>query len=183
MPRDITQFPNIPSLEELKWLRFCQFFLIPLVTNITNGLLPEDPDKSLFSQLAKYKLTNNCMIYPEEIMEIFNTLCCNFNSLARANSPSDEVTKIFLSIVGPTANVTLLNFSTHINDFFQQNPTTTSYVINELYGLRNYHLIRQELLAIYHDDLILHHPIEDRLPTEILQLLDIIPLFPQTGIN
>jgi hypothetical protein len=136
----------------------------------------EDPDKELYFKLKDYLFTSDNLIYPDEIMETLTTLSGGFNSLSRSNS----VTKIFWQIVGSTAKGELFNFSAHIDVFFRQNPDISPFVINELYALRNFHLIRQELLTIYHEDLIFPEPIEDRIPAEILRLLDIIPLFPGT---
>ncbi len=166
------------SEDESKWMRFFWTFMTTLVVNITSVMSEQDPDKACFLSLLNYTTVEDCMQSQQAIMETFYCLCNRLDSVARANSYEDQVTATFMRIVGTTDMTTLLNFTYHLNDYFMTDPTMSIDMINSLYGLRNYHLLRQELIYIFEDVFMQPYQIEDRLPQEFLQMLGLTPLFP-----
>jgi len=163
---------------ESKWMRFVLTFMIKLVVNITSVMPDQDPDKVCFLSLLNYTTVEECMQSRQTIMETFYCLCNQLDPEDGANCYGDLVTATFMRIVGTTDMTNLLNFTTHLNVYFMADPTMPIDMINSLYGLRNYHLIRQELIDIFENVLMQPYQIEDRLPEDFLQMLGLMPLFP-----
>jgi hypothetical protein len=156
--------------ENKKWQLFFRFYWVSFVMNITSMMTPTDRDRELLRSLREAST-------PMSFMRIVITLLQGFNACSWAGS-KNLVSDTFKEIVPFNDREALLMFNESLMIYCIVNPDTTDEMISNLYALRNYYLMKDELHRIFIDlnnDTATY--IDECLPRELLEMLGFVELF------
>jgi hypothetical protein len=160
--------------EASKWVWFFRIHLVPFVFNIATLIPIYDQQQALLFGLLG-------LLTPETFMAAVNELCNGFSSLAFDGS-NHPVMLTFNNIIPGhyKEREQLVIFSDLLANFRQNNPQMDESIIPELYALRNYYLMKDEILQSFQNFQMNEQSvqqIEDIYPTELLVKLGLVNIF------
>ena len=156
--------------ENKKWQHFFRVYLVIFVMNITSLMTPTDLDRERLRSLREAST-------PMSFMSIVISLLQGFNACSWSGS-KNQVSDTFKEIVTFNDREELLMFNERLMIYCIVNPDTTDEMISNLYALRNYYLMKDELHRIFIDlnnENATH--IDECLPRELLEMLGFVELF------
>ncbi len=154
--------------EQKKWMWFFQFYLTTFITNIMATLSLVDPELSKILGLGMTRTST-------AFMSRISSMCKGFDA-ASWDGSDHIVMQTFYMVVPHRDREFLLSFSEHLETFIGNHPGITTEMVHNLYALRNYFLLKDELFRLFHEKNT-DKKLEDCLPTELLQILGLTPIF------
>lgn len=160
--------------DAIKWGWFFRIHLVPFVFNISAMVPIYDPHQALLFGLLG-------LLTPETFMAAVNELCNGFSSLA-FDGTNHHVMITFNNIIPGyyKERDQLVIFSDLLANFRQNNPEMDAAIIPDLYALRNYYLMKDEILQSFQNFQMNEQSvqqIEDIYPTELLVKLGLVNIF------
>ena len=170
-PEEEVAIDVLTTMEEnKKWQLFFRVYWGLFVINITSLMTPTDRDRELLLSLREAST-------PTSFMSIVISLLQGFNACAWSGS-KNLVTDTFQDIVTFNDREELLMFDDRLLDYCLANPDTTDEMANNLYALRNYYLMKDELHRLFIDFNNYNNThIDECLPRELLEILGFVELF------
>jgi hypothetical protein len=110
-------------------------------------------------------------------MALINFLCNGIEPLSWEGT-SHIVMTTFDQIIPYKDRELLLSFRDHLEIYTIQNPDLSQEMVRNLYSLRNYFLMKEELHRLFLEKNEDGRTIEEALPTQLLENLGLTPLFP-----